>query len=170
MSIFNSKNEKLEMELIDKKLAVYESRRKLEIDEKLSEYRRSEKNHALDELSGDHEARKAHAVAVAERTAELNALDEKKAAKSREIEQAQTDFESRGLLRDRAQKAEREKHDAIVAEKNNHIAHVEASLKTLQEQTTGLLAKAVEHLGSAADKESVTKVVGFGPSSEPKKV
>jgi hypothetical protein len=169
MSIF-SKNEKKEEAFIDKRLAVYEARRKLEIDEKLSEYRRSEKNHAVEELSTDHEARKSHAVAVATRKADLAALEGQKIFKIREIEQAQHDFESRGLLRDRAQKAEKEKYDAVLEEKNAHIKYVEAALKTSQEQVSGLLGKAVEHLGKAADKDAVTKVVGFGPSSEPKKV
>jgi hypothetical protein len=165
-----SKNEKQEQALVDKRLAVYESRRKLEIDEVLSDYRRSQKNKAVKELEDSHETLKDHAVAVATRKAEISALDERKASKAREIEQVQTDFDSRGLLRDRAQKAEKEKHDAIIVEKDKHIAHVQASLKVVQEQFSGLLAEAVKSLGKAADKESVTKVVGFGPSSEPKKV
>ena len=84
--------------------------------------------------------------------------------------QVDTDFESRGLLRDRACKAEKEKADAIITEKDKHIAHLEAHLKTVSEQNVGLLATLAKSLGDAAAKDAVTKVVGFGPSSEAKKV
>ena len=170
---------------VDNELALYEKRRKLEIDEKLSEYRRAEKNKAVDEIkayadtevinarkmfSDGHEAVKAFAVSKAERQTELALLDEKKAAKVAEITQVEKDFEARGLLRDRAIKAEKEKEAAIMAEKDKHIVFLEKSVETLSKQNEGILAKMAESLGKAADKESVTKVVGFGPSSEPKKV
>ena len=183
--VFNNKNEKEEEGRIEKRLALYEARRKQEIDEKLSEYRRSEKNKAVDEVKAhadaslaksremfkeQHEAEKAHEVAKVARKAELVSLDDQRAAKVREIAQAQTDFESRGLLRDRAQKAEKEKGDAVLAEKDKHIAHLEKTVETLINTHTSALTEAVKHLGSASNKECVTKVVGFGPSSDSKKV
>lgn len=170
---------------VENELSLYEKRRKLEIDETLSEYRRSEKNKSVQEVkahsdnlisgaraafSEEHEKDKAHAVAKAKREAEIATLEEKRLAKVAEIAQAEKDFEARGLLRDRAIKAEKEKEAAVMAEKDKHIAFLEASNKTLSEQNAGLLTKAVEALGKAADKEVMTKVVGFGPSSEPKKV
>jgi len=169
---------------VETELSLYEKRRKLEIDEALSEYRRSEKNKAVQEVKNysdaltnnsrelfiaEHEAEKQHYMAVADYSAELASLDDLKDAKAAEIEQVEKDFEARGLLRDRAIKAEKEKENAVMAEKDKHIAFLEASNKTLSEQNTGLLSKVVEALGKAADKEAITKVVGFGPSSEPKK-
>lgn len=155
---------------VDNELALYEKRRKLEIDEKLSEYRRSEKNRAIEELAIDHESRKSYAVELATRESELRVLDERVTAKVAEIAQIEKDFESRGLLRDRAIKAEKEKEAAVMVEKDKHIAFLEKQVETLSKQTDGILAKMAESLGKAADKESVTKVVGFGPSSEAKKV
>ena len=102
--------------------------------------------------------------------ADLATIEANIATKKALATQVDTDFESRGLLRDRACKAEKEKADAIITEKDKHIAHLEAHLKTVSEQNVGLLATLAKSLGDAAAKDAVTKVVGFGPSSEAKKV
>lgn len=185
MGLVFSKDEKEEQGRIDKRLALYEAKRKQEIAEDISEFRRSQKNRAVEEILANAEAwrvdtqkkfanfhseDKAHGVMLAMRKAEVAALDEAKATKLREIDMAQKDFEARGQLRDRAQKAEKEKSDAVLAEKDAMIAFLKTELSETKTTLNALLGKAIESLGKAADKEAVTKVVGFGPSSEPKKV
>ena len=180
-----TKDQKEEEARIDKKLELYEASRKLEIDEKLSEYRRKVKNDSVDAVkvfadeimsgaraafSGEIKAVKSHTESVSARQTEISMLDAQIVSKKAEAVAADKDFEARGLLRERAVKAEREKDAVIIAEKDKMIALLEAQLKTVTSETTGLLKEAVKSLGSAADKEAVTKVVGFGPSSEPKKV
>ena len=170
---------------VDSELDLYKGRRKLEIDEELSEWRRSQKNRATQEVMEEtetirqnaqamtkeaHEAEKTHAVKLVSTKAELQSLEDKKTAKLAEIAQAETDFEARGLLRDRACKAEKERAELVAAEKDKHIAHLETHLKSVTDQNNGLLATLAKALGDAAGKEVTTKVVGFGPSSEPKKV
>lgn len=172
-------------EKVDDELSLYEKRRKLEIDEQLSEWRRSQKNRAVEATVTETEELRVNAqklfakarkdevdyvVKAAEKDAALASLDAEIASKKALTEQVQTDFEARGLLRDRAARAEKEKADAVIAEKDAMITLLKAENTDLRTNYNTLLGKAVESLGKAADKESVTKVVGFGPSSEPKKV
>jgi hypothetical protein len=162
----------------DKEIELYQNRRKLEVDESVSEWRRSQKNRAVEDVIKTAEESRiaaqklfkthqvdvlAHTEAVAARTAELAALDAKAEAKRAILAQVEKDYEGRGILRDRACKAEKASHDAVITEKDKHIAHLTASLKDLNEQHKGLLSVAIGHLGKAADKDAaVTKVVGFG--------
>ena len=177
-------NEKTK-EKIDTELSLYEKRRKLEIDEQLSEWRRSQKNRAVEEVLSETEAVRQNAqkffmkfhedevsfrVEFAEKNKTLSLLDAEIDKKKGLSAQVQTDFEARGLLRDRAAKAEKEKADAVGAEKDAMITLLKAENTDLRTNYNTLLGKAVESLGKAADKEAVTKVVGFGPSSEPRKV
>ena len=174
--MFQSKSQAEREKEIDKKLAIYESRRKLEIDEALSDHRRREKNHVATEIAKVKEeasaklleAAKAEAEAKAE-IAKANADVELIKAKA---EAAQKDFDARSALRDRVSKAEREASEkeiaglkAVIAAKDGVIATLESQITTSNE----FASKAVAALGVAAAKESTTKVIGFGPSSDSKK-
>ena len=146
---------------IDDELDLYEKGRKLRIDEELSEWRRSQKNRATDDVIAYTEEVRRHKLTIVgeikDQQLQLSLIEQR-------IVQAQSDYESRAQLRERTSKVEREKFEAVLAEKNTYIKHLEGENANLVKESEGILLKLTEALGTAAGKENVTKVVGFGPS------
>jgi len=160
---------------IDQKLALYESRRKLEIDEQLSEYRRREKNHALADVKDFQDSR----VEIARQreadhktySAEKQKREEELAKLDGEIVARKAVEETQRIHRKLTEDARKERHEAelagkeeVIAEKDKHIKHLEATIEKLLDGGIKVIESSVKGLGDAAGKDHSTKVIGLGHS------
>lgn len=170
--MFGLKSKK-DKESIDKEIALYEKRRKLEIDESLSEYRRKEKNDALAEAKSFQDGRLAHA---ATRAKEEAAHEATKLAKATELANLtgeitarkaveETQKAHRKLTEDARKEAfekEREGFTSLVTEKDARISFLETLVTKLTTEDDKNVAALISSLGDAASKDHSTKVVGLG--------